>query len=217
DTGNAAVGLVVDEQVLAVVLAVGHGDMRVVAVAGQELGAFPHDGAAFVGQTPAGCRVDVEYRNTHQLAHGRHAQHTHFALVTARPEAVIVVQLAWADMDLLLRVLDGRCPALASHDSTTKGRGGNRCTGYCAGAEEAVAAQAELLGRRSVFGIFFAHGVSLLWGIFKYRSITSFERLAVRAQGSTTCTGINCGAAGAFLSRRARLFLAISGGHLFSL
>src|SRR5690606_9753076 len=138
DTRDAAVGLVVDEQVLAVVLAVGHGDVRVVAVAVQELGAVAHDRAAFVGQAPAGGGVDVEHRNTHQLAHGRYAQHADFALVTAGPEAVILVQFARADVNLGLCVLDGCRPAFAAHDSTTQGSGRHRGTGQGTGAEEAA-------------------------------------------------------------------------------
>src|SRR5690606_37066995 len=138
DTGNAAVGLVVDEQVLAVVLAVGHGDVRVVAVAVQELGAFAHDRAAFVGQAPAACRVDVKHRDTHDFAHGRYAQDTHFTLVAAGPEAVVVIQLAWANVDFLLGFLDRLGPGLTSHYRTAERGGGHRCTGHGAGTEEAA-------------------------------------------------------------------------------
>src|SRR5690606_8835084 len=126
DARHAAVGLVVDEQVFAVVLAIGHRQVRVVAVAVEEFCAVTQHRAAFVGQTVAGGRIDVEHRDPHQFAHGRHTEDPHFALVTAGPETVVGIQLAGADMNLGLRLLlgvtDRLGPGFAAHHRTAEGR-----------------------------------------------------------------------------------------------
>ena len=147
DTRDAGVGLVVDKYVLAVVFTINHGDVRVVAVAVEELGAVAHDRAAFVGQTPAGGGVDVEHRNTHQLAHGRQAQHAHFTLVTTAPEADVVVQLARGDVDLQLGLFGRSCPGLTAHHRTAQRRGADQGSARCgAGTEETATAQAACFG-----------------------------------------------------------------------
>ena len=111
DAANAGVRLVIDEDVAAVVGAVGEGHVRVVQVAvaedtalvfeeflgvGQHL--FAHDAAAFVGLTPAGSAVVVEDRDAHQLAHGRHAEDTDFTRLAARVENVVFVEIARCDV-----------------------------------------------------------------------------------------------------------------------
>src|SRR5690606_30932580 len=167
DTRHTAVGLVVDEQVFAVVLAIGHGQVRVVAVAIEELRAVAQYGTALVGQTPAGGGIDVEYRDTHQLAHGGHTEDPHFALVAAGPETVVGIQPAGADMNLGLRLLLGVTarlgPGFAAHHRTAEGRSRYRRPGHRAGAEEAAPAQSFgfRVGRK-VFGVV-AH-VQLLIG-----------------------------------------------------
>src|SRR5690606_11432480 len=146
DAGDAAVGLVIDDQILAVVLAIGHRQVRVVAVAVGEAGAVSHDPLALVGQTPAGRRVDVEYRNTHEFAHGGHTEHPYLSLVTAGPEAIVGIQLTGTDVKLGHGILLGRAdrlgPALAGHARTAEGGGGHGCTGHGTSAEEAPAAHA---------------------------------------------------------------------------
>src|SRR5690606_6225210 len=158
DTSDAGVGLVVDEQVLAVVAAVGHRDVRVVAVPVREV--LTHDLLAFVGDAPAGGRVGVEHRDTHQLAHRGNAQHAHFTLVTTRPEAVVLVQFTGRHMHLVLGLLDGLRPGLAGHHRATEGGRRHGGAGYGAGAEEATTAQTAL---HFLFVLLVAHGVSLLW------------------------------------------------------
>jgi len=143
--------------------------VRVVAVAVEELGAVAHDRAAFVGQAPAGGGVDVEHRDAHQFAHRRDAHHAHFALVAAAPEAVVVVQFAWRDVDVLPRFLDRCGPGLAAHHCATEGGGRNGCAGNRAGAEEATTAHAALLQHLGIVLALVTHGVSLLWDIcFKH-------------------------------------------------
>ena len=110
DARDPAVGLVVDEQVLAVVLAVGHRDVRMVAVAVEETCAVAEDPLALVGQAPAGGRVDVEHRYAHQLAHRRHAEHAYFAGMSAAPEPVVLIQFAGGDLGLAALAL-ARGPA----------------------------------------------------------------------------------------------------------
>ena len=107
DAGNAGVRLVVDEQVAAVVGAVGEGHVRVVRIAVHEDAAFvfeeffgfrqhsfAHDAAAFVGLSPTGGAVAVKYRDAHQFTHGRHAEDADFAGLAARVENVVFVEIA---------------------------------------------------------------------------------------------------------------------------
>lgn len=143
DPRHAGVGLVVDKQVFAVVAAIGGGQVRVMAITVLVLGALAEDALALVGQAPAGGRIDVEYRDAHQLAHRRHTQHPHFALVAAAPETVVLVQLTRAHMDLRLRFLGRRRKGLAGKHRTADGRGAcQHRAGHGAGAEEATPAHA---------------------------------------------------------------------------
>src|SRR5690554_50021 len=120
DTGNPAVGLVVDEQVLAIVVAIVHRDVRVVTVTVQVQFVSTQDLFTFVSDPPAGGRVHVEHRNPHQLAHGRNTQNTYFTLVTTAPETVVLIQLAWLDMRLV---------------TGFTGSGGKRFAGHHGGAQ----------------------------------------------------------------------------------
>ncbi|CUI31666.1 Uncharacterised protein [Achromobacter sp. 2789STDY5608621] len=157
DAGDAVVGLVVDEEVAAVVGAVGERQMRVVGVAIQEhaalvlevfagLGrqAFGEDLAAFVGAAPAGGAAVVEDRDAHQFAHGRQPQHAHFARLAAGVEGIVFVQLARRDVAALaggagLGVLAvGGGQLRAAHQAGRAGDGG--------GSQEAAAAQAGFVG-----------------------------------------------------------------------
>ena len=107
DAANAGVRLVIDEDVAAVVGAVGKGHMRVVQVAVTEDATlvfeeffgfrqhfFAHDAAAFVGLTPAGSAIVVKHRDAHQLAHGRHTENADFTGLAARVENVVFVEIA---------------------------------------------------------------------------------------------------------------------------
>ena len=116
DTGNTAVGLVVDEQVFAIVAPVLHGDVWVVTVTVQILLVTTQNFLTFVGNTPAGRRVHIEYRDAHQLTHGRHTQNTNLALVTTAPEAVVFVQLTRRNVVLVFGFLDRSSPGLPRHD-----------------------------------------------------------------------------------------------------
>ena len=102
------VGLVVDEEVAAVIGAVGERQMRMVGVAvvidrrravceelpGRRQQPFGQDLAAFVGQAPAGGAAAVEDRDAHQLAHRRQAEDADLAGLAAAAEDVIFVELA---------------------------------------------------------------------------------------------------------------------------
>ena len=166
DARDAGVGLVVDEQVFTVVLAVGHGDVGVVAVAVQVFAAVPEHALAFVGQAPTGGGIDVEHRDTHQLTHRGHAQHPHFALVTTAPEAVVLVQLTGCDVDLGPCFLGRSRPGLAGKHRTAQRRGaGQGRAGHRAGAEEAAPAQAlRRFVLRALVVVFIAHAVCSLKG-----------------------------------------------------
>ena len=55
---------------------------------------FAHDAAAFIGLPPAGGTVVVEYRDAHQLAHGRHTENADFTRLAAGVEDVVFVEIA---------------------------------------------------------------------------------------------------------------------------
>ena len=106
DTGHAGVRLVVDEDITTIVGAVGEGHVRVVQVTvhvdaalvfqeffGLRQHFFAHDAAAFVGTAPTGGAAVVEDGDTHQLTHGRHAEDTQFAGLTAGVEDVVLVKV----------------------------------------------------------------------------------------------------------------------------
>ena len=90
------VGLVVHEEVAAVIGAVGEGQVRMVQVAVHDRcrrgssgirgspAAGPRSGSsALVGQAPAGGAAAVEHRNAHQFAHRRQADDAHLAGLAA--------------------------------------------------------------------------------------------------------------------------------------
>src|SRR5690606_21428814 len=184
DTCNTGVGLVVDEHILAVVLAVGHRDVRVVAVAVEELGALAHDRPALVGDAPAGSRIDVEYRNTHQLAHRRNTQHAHFTLVATAPETDVVIQFTGGHMVFQLGILDRCRPGFAAHHRRTQTRSthrGSTGTGHGCGAEEATATQAGFF--HLVIGFLAVrHGVSPWEGDFSFSLLSARIHLDYRDQ-----------------------------------
>ena len=110
DPGDAAVRLVVHEQIAAVIGAVGERGVRVVEVAveidataarqelpGLGLQPLGQDLEALVGLTPARGAAAVEDRDAHQLAHRRQAHDPDLAGLAAREEDVILIQLADAD------------------------------------------------------------------------------------------------------------------------
>ena len=92
DPRHPGIGLVVDEQVLAVITTVGERGVGVVGVTVVETRGLAEDMPGLVGDAPAGGALGVEHRNAHQLAHGGDAQHPHFAGVAAAPEAVVFVE-----------------------------------------------------------------------------------------------------------------------------
>ena len=113
DAGDARVGLVVDEDVAAVIGAVGEGHVRVVQVAVligaaavlQELPGFRQqalgqDLPALVGLAPAGGGAAVEDRHAHQFAHRRQAENAQLAALAAAGEHVVFVELARLDRGL---------------------------------------------------------------------------------------------------------------------
>lgn len=199
DARDPAVGLVVDEQVLAVVLAVGHRDVRMVAVAVEEARAVAEDPLALVGQAPAGGRVDVEHRYAHQLAHRRHAEHAYFAGMSAAPEPVVLIQFAGGDLGLAALAL-ARGPGLAADHRAAQGAGANQGggSGQRRGAEEAAAVQA----------------VGFFVGAFRVVAHLVSSSRAVRGKepGQRFSAGIRALSAGALFARFLRLFT--SGGHL---
>ena len=114
DPGDAAVRLVVHEQVAAVIGAVGERGVRMVEIAveidataarqelpGLGLQPLGQDLAALVGLPPARGAAAVEDRDAHQLAHRRQAHDPDLAGLAAREEDVILIQLADADGVLL--------------------------------------------------------------------------------------------------------------------
>src|SRR5690606_19908090 len=107
--------------------------------------------------------VDVEHRDTHQFAHRRDTHHADFALVAAAPEAVVIVQVARGDVDVLLRILHRGSPGLTAHYRTTEGSGRDGRASNRAGAEEAATAHAALLQHLGIVLALVTHGVSLLW------------------------------------------------------
>jgi hypothetical protein len=102
DARDAAVDLVVDPGVAAVVVAVLVGGVRVVGVAHRvaqrAIGLGAHDLLGLVGDAPADQRVRHEAGDAQQLAARGQAQHAHVAGVAAAPEAVVGVELAGLQM-----------------------------------------------------------------------------------------------------------------------
>ena len=109
DAGDAGVGLVVDEEIAAVIGAVGERQVRVVQVAVrvdaaavlQELAGLRRQTLgqhlqALVGLAPAGGAAAVEHRDAHQLAHRGQADDAHLAGLAAGEEHVVLVELARA-------------------------------------------------------------------------------------------------------------------------
>src|SRR5690554_1640750 len=184
DTGYTGVGLVVDEQVLAIITAVFHGDVRVVAVTVQVLLVAAQDLFTLVGDTPAGSRIHVEYRNPHQFAHGRHAQNTYFTLVTTAPETVVFVQFAGLDVNLVLGFLDGSGKRFTGHDGCAK----TGCTGYACErccAHKATAAQATFRRLRRILGqiISFFHSIQLRYWLWRLLLLMAFRGLMSGSSG----------------------------------
>ena len=120
DAGDAAVGLVVAEDVAAVIGAVGERHVRVVQVAVlvdaaarlQELAGvlrqtLRQDLKALVGLSPAGGAAPGEDRDAHQLAHRRRAHDPHFAGVPAAVEHVVFVEVAGLHLGALLAAAGG--------------------------------------------------------------------------------------------------------------
>src|SRR5690554_3377480 len=177
NTRYTSVGLVVDEQVLAIITAVFHGDVRVVAVAVQVLLVAAENLFTLVGNTPTSSRIHVEYRNPHQFAHGRHAQNTYFTLVTTAPETVVFVQFAGLDVNLVLGFLDGSGKRFTGHDGCAK----TGCTGYACErccAHKATAAQATFRRLRRILGqiISFFHSIQLRYWLWRLSPPSAFLR-----------------------------------------
>ena len=94
DTGNPGIGLVIDEQILAIVTAIRHGNMRVVGVTVQVGIVMAQYVFALVANPPACRRIHVEHGDTHEFPHGWDAQDPYFTGVTTTPETVVLVQFA---------------------------------------------------------------------------------------------------------------------------
>ena len=116
DARDAGIGLVVHENVAAIIGAVGEGDMRVMQVAVHVgaaaileefagLGKKPlgQDLQTLVGLAPAGRAAAVEYRHAHQFAHRRKPDNAHFSGLAAGEEGVIFVEFARGYFSLLDR------------------------------------------------------------------------------------------------------------------
>ena len=111
DARDARIGLVVHENVAAIIGAVGEGDMRVMQVAihvgaavileefaGLGKQSLGQDLQAFVGLPPAGGAAAVEHGNTHQLAHRRQADDAQLAGLAAGEERIVFVELTRGDL-----------------------------------------------------------------------------------------------------------------------
>ena len=120
DAGDAAVCLVVAEDVAAVIGAVGERHVRVVQVAVlvdaaarlQELAgvlrqAFRQGLPAFVGLPPAGGAAPGEDGDAHQLAHRRRTHDADFAGMPAAVEHVVFVEVAGLHLGALLAAAGG--------------------------------------------------------------------------------------------------------------
>ncbi|MNR08874.1 hypothetical protein D3C85_1250510 [compost metagenome] len=157
DAGDPVVGLVVDEEVAAVVGLVGERQMGVMRIAvgedaalvlqvftGFRRQAVHQDLAAFVRAAPAGCAAMVEDGNAHELAHGRQAQHAHFAGLTAGVEGIVFVELARRDMPK--HAARARLALLAMRSGNL--RAGNEAggAGDGGGSQEAAAGEASFFG-----------------------------------------------------------------------
>ena len=137
DPRNSRVRLVVDEDIAAVVRAVGERHVRMVGVAVEHdaalvlqiLGRFRkhpvgHDLDRLVGLAPARCAAPVEDGNAHELAHRRDPEDADLARLAARPEAVVVVELARSDMPL---AGISRCSGLRRDQRGAGNRAGSCC------------------------------------------------------------------------------------------
>ncbi|MPM34285.1 hypothetical protein SDC9_80867 [bioreactor metagenome] len=117
DTGDAAVDLVVDPGVAAVVVAVLVRGVGVVGVgdgvAQAAVGLGAHDLLGFVGDAPAHQRVGHEAGDAQQLATRGQAQHAHVSGVSTAPQAVVGVELAGLEVHVgtgvCCRLHGGRC------------------------------------------------------------------------------------------------------------
>src|SRR5690606_11464703 len=218
NTGYPGVSFVVDEQVLAIITTVCHGNVRVVAITVQELLVATQNLLTFVGDTPASSGVYVEHRNTHQLTHGRHAQNAHLTLVSTAPEAVVLIQLTGLDVNLVLGFLGGSRESFARHD----GRAQARCTGNTGQSScthKETTAKAAFRGLRRIVARFisFFHRVPLRYWLRRF----SFSFRPERRRGSDTfqctrTTGISSGCPGALCPRRLPRRFTNSGGHSWS-
>jgi hypothetical protein len=105
DARDAAVDLVVDPGVAAVVVAVLVGGMDVVGVADAVLeiavGLDAHDLFRFIGDAPADQRVRHETRDAQQLAARRQAEHAHVTGVAAAPQTVVGIQFAGFEVHIV--------------------------------------------------------------------------------------------------------------------
>ena len=201
DTGNPGVGLVVDEQVLAIVTTVGHGNVRVVAVAVQVLLVTAQDFLTFVGNPPTRCGIHVEYRNTHQFTHGGHAKHTHLALVATTPETVVLIQLARGDVSLIAGFFRSRSPGLTGHDRGAQ-TGCTSDTGQRSRTHKATTAQTTFGNLRRVLGqiISFFHSIQLrywLWRLLLLMTLPGPYGWLLGTTQFTCTTGISSGWPGA--------------------
>src|SRR5690554_6313225 len=184
NTRYTSVGLIVDEQVLAIITAIFHGDVRVVAVAVQVLLVAAENLFTLVGNTPTSSRIHVEYRNPHQFAHGRHAQNTYFTLVTTAPETVVFVQFAGLDVNLVLGFLGGSGKRFTGHDGCAK----TGCTGYACErccAHKATTAQTTFRCLRRVLGqiISFFHSIQLRYWLWRLLLLMAFRGLMSGSSG----------------------------------
>ena len=149
---NAAVDLVVDPGVAAVVVAVFVRSVGVVGIGHRVLqaavGLGAHHGLGFIGDAPAHQRVGYEAGDAGDFAARWQTQHAHVARVATAPQAVVGVQFAGLEVHVgasscMARCGGGRrCRRGRSAGLFGAGCNASRQANQCSGVDETAPAQA---------------------------------------------------------------------------
>ena len=149
---NAAVDLVVDPGVAAVVVAVFVRSVGVVGIGHRvfeaAVGLGAHDGLGFIGDAPAHQRVGHEAGDAGDFAARWQTQHAHVARVATAPQAVVGVQFAGLEVHVgsstcMARCGGGRrCGRGRSAGLFGAGCNASRQANQCSGVDETAPAQA---------------------------------------------------------------------------
>ena len=162
DPGYTSVGLVVNEQVFAVITTIRHGNVGVMGIAVQVGIVMAQHVLAFIADPPTGGRIHIEHGDAHQFPHGRYTQNPYFTGVTTTPEPVVFVELAGMHHELVTGLLGGSRKGLPRHHGSTQAG----CTGDSrkrSSPHKPTAALAAFRKLRQVFGqiISFFHNIQL--------------------------------------------------------